>query len=372
MVGGVSTEPYVCESCKVPGQFASAKKFPEDKSPNAKEETYGVLWHCAGCNETSLDLCPIGAVEPTRTSCPNCGGEPGESEACPDCGMSPSEARAFLHIDDSASLSLENAEKCFDQGLLRRGFAILDALLKKDPPDANAWESRGTQYQILRLNRAAAKSYERALALAPNPPLDVALACARADLGDAEGALTIYDGLIGRADADEVRAIAHANRGNLHEAADRVDEAIADYEAALREEPERDTHYRNYARLFTKRKRWDEALAVTKRGLDLLKGEARVPLLVEKARSENELEQAEEASATADELLELSPDHPRGLYLRAWAFGLLGRLDEARETLLAMLDIEPDSKDAKKALAKIDAALEKAEAPEKKPWWKIW
>ena len=368
----MSTEPYVCESCKVPGQFASAKKFPEDKSPDAKEETYGVLWHCAGCNETSLDLCPIGAVEPTRTSCPNCGGEPGESTACPDCGMSPSEAREFLHIDDPASLTLETAEKCFDEGLLRRGFAILDALLKKDPTNAKAWESRGTQYQILRLNRAAAKSYERALALAPNPLLDVALACARADLGDAEGARVLYDGLIGRADAEEVRAIAHANRGNLHEAADRVDEAIADYEAALREEPERDTHYRNFARLFTKRKRWEEALAVTSRGLDLLEGEARVALLVEKARAENELERAEAASATADELLELSPDHPRGLYHRAWAFGLLGRLDEARETLLTMLDVEPDSKDGNKALAKIEAALEKAKAPEKKPWWKIW
>lgn len=368
----MSTEPYVCESCKVPGQFASAKKFPEDKSPDAKESTYGVLWHCAGCNETSLDLCPIGAVEPTRTSCPNCGGEPGDSPVCPDCGMSPAEARAFLHVDDPANVTLENAEKCFDEGLFRRGFAILDALLKADASSAKAWESRGTQYQILRLNRAAAKSYERSLALAPNPLLDVALACARADLGDVEGARSLYDGLVARADAEEVRAIAHANRGNLHEAADRVDEAIADYEAALREEPARDTHYRNYSRLFTKRKRWEEALSVTTRGLAVVEGEARVPLLVEKARAENELERAEEASATADELLELSPDHPRGLYHRAWAFGLLGRLEEARETLNAMLDVDPDSKDGKKALAKIEAALEKLEAPEKKPWWKIW
>jgi tetratricopeptide (TPR) repeat protein len=267
---------------------------------------------------------------------------------------------------------LELAEKCFDEGLYRRGFAIQDMLLKADPASVKVWESRGTHYQILRLNRAAAKCYERALALAPNPLLDVALACARADLGDAEGALAIYDGLVARADADEVRAIAHANRGNLHEAADRVDEAIADYEAALREEPSRDTHYRNYSRLFTKRKRWEEALAVTTRGLAVVEGEARVPLLVEKARAQNELERAEDASATADELLELSPEHPRGLYHRAWAFGLLGRLDEAKETLLAMLDVDPDSQDGKKALAKIEAALEKAKAPEKKPWWKIW
>ena len=48
---------------------------------------------------------------------------------------------------------------------------------------------------------------------------------------------------------------------------------------------------------------------------------------------------------------------------------MLGRLDEAKETLETLLDIDPTNKDGKRALAKIEAARANAK---KKPWWKIW
>lgn len=364
----VSTQPYKCESCDVDGTFASALKYPEDKDPESKEVTYGVIWQCPECHEKSLDLCPLGPVEPVKGSCLNCGGEPGEGQPCPDCGMAHDEMLAFLRIEESSSRTFEKAESAFDAGLYRHGFAILDALLQTNPDDAKLWASKGTQYQILRLNQAAARCYKRALALAPNPLLDVALACALSDQDDPGGALAIYDALIERADAEEVHAIARANRGNLHEAAGNVELAIADYEEAIRQEPSRTTHYQNYCRLFTKRKRWEEALAVASRGLEAVDATERAVLLVEKARANNELERAEAGLEASEELLALSPDHPRGLFHKAWALGLMGRLDEAAATLGTLLEIDPDSKDGAKALAKIEAARERA----KKPWWKFW
>ena len=180
--------------------------------------------------------------------------------------------------------------------------------------------------------------------------------------------MAIYDKLVDHDDA-EVSAVAHANRGNLHEAKDDVNSAKRDYDAAIEREPGRIAHYQNLSRLFTKRKKWRDALEVVERGIAAVGEADATPLLLEKARAENELEDPEAAMATADAVLEKEPEHTRALYHRAWAQGLLGRLDEAKETLETLLDIDPTNKDGKRALAKIEAARASAK---KKPWWKIW
>ena len=349
--------------------FTTAGKYPENE-PN--EATYGVTWQCPQCHELSLDLCPIGPVEPVSRSCLNCGRERDPKKACPDCGMSEREMREFLRVENAATRTIEKAEAAFDAGLYRHGFAIVDTLLQKNAKDAKLWESKGTQYQILRLPKAAARAYRRALALETNPLIEIALAVALGEEKDAAGALAIYDTMIARDEQGELRAIAHANRGNLHEAAGSEALATADYEEAITRDPKRAAHYQNYARLFTKRKRWKEALAVVERGLAALTGDDRLLLMIERARIFNEEERAEEGLAAAEEILELHPDHPRGLYQRAWALGLVGRLDEAADALEKLLDIDPTSKDGKKALEKIEAARRQAKAPKKDPWWKFW
>ncbi len=360
----MSAQPTTCETCHLEGVFARAGKFPEQ----GEEVTYGVRWQCPVCGEVSLDLCPLAAVEPEPGGCLNCGALVPEGEACPACAMTAPEALAFLHLTDPAERTHARAEDAFDAGLYRRGFAILDGLLQGDATDTELWRAKGTQYQILRLDASAARCYRRALALAPNPLLEIALACALSAQKDHEGARALYDELIETSQDPEVLGVAHANRGNLHEAADRVDAAIADFEAALGHEPTRLTHFQNYARLFSRRKRWAEALAVVLRGLEVASGDERVPLLVEQARACNELEQAEAGLAAADELLALAEDHPRGLFHRAWALGLMGRLDDAASTLERLLEVDPTSKDGAKALAKIEAARAKAT----RPWWKLW
>lgn len=370
----MSTHPYKCEACEVDCTFDHAGKFPED---DPKDNTYGVAWRCPKCDEVSLDLCPLGPVEPIKgqTRCLNCGAKGAEKDdaaPCPDCGMSKPEMLAFLHLDgDASTRTYEKAEAAFDQGLYRHGFAILDALLleKEESEHAKLWEAKGTQYQILRLNHAAIRAYRRAVERGSGPLVEIALACALADTKDKAGATAVYDALIEKAKEGEAVAIAHANRGNLREAAGDIEGATEDYERAIQGDKGRVTHYQNYIRLLARKKKWSEAFTVAERGLSAVTAkEDRAALLIEKARSLNEQDKGEEALVIADEALELVPDYPRGLYMRGWALGLLGRLEEGILTIEKLLEIDPNNKDGARALAMLNAGRVKP----KRPWWKVW
>jgi tetratricopeptide (TPR) repeat protein len=187
--------------------------------------------------------------------------------------------------------------------------------------------------------------------------VDIALACALGDLGEHREAIAIYDELLSNPKDGELSAVAHANRGNSHEALGNAEAAIADYEEALRREPTRISHYLNYVRLFALRKRWPEASRVVARGLANVARVDGLPLLLEQARIANEQKHAEAGLAAAEQALSLFPDHPRALYQRAWSLGMLGRLEEARASLRKLLKLEPENKAALKALQQIEAAL---------------
>lgn len=230
---------------------------------------------------------------------------------------------------------------------------------------------KARRYQSLSLNRAAIRCYRRALPLIEDPFVDISLACAHADIGENDEAIRIYDRVLSMPRADDVLGIAHANRGNAHAILGNAEEAVSDYEKAIRREPSRATHYLNYELLFARAKRWTEAADVLGRGLIMVEGADAVPLLVEKARIANEQERAESGLFAADEALALAPDHPRALYQRAWALGMLGRLEEARTSLTRLLELEPKNESAQRALAKLDAV--NAPPPSQpKPWWKFW
>lgn len=362
----MSAAPHKCESCNVEGVLDRAGKFPEE----GEDATYGVGWRCPQCNKLSVDLCPVGPVEPNMDSCLNCGTPIVGGTTCSGCGMSSDEAGRFLGIHDQSSPCVEDAQRAFEKGLYRHGFAVLDVLLQKNPTNAKAWEEKGTTYQVLRLNQAAVRCYRRAISLDPKPLVQIALACALSDIKDHEAAIAVYDGVLSTSEDNEILAIAHANRGNSHEAIGHVEFAISDFEEALKREAARVTHYQNYSRLFVRRKRWSDSVDVVTRGLNVVTGAARIPLLLEKARSHNEQGQAEAGLAPADEALKLSPDEPRALYQRAWSLGMLGRLDEAVSSLGRLLELEPENQDAAMALGRIEAAL--VAGRRSKPWWKFW
>ena len=69
------------------------------------------------------------------------------------------------------------------------------------------------------------------------------------------------------------------------------------------------------------------------------------------------LERGDEALAAIDVALLDDAANPSRHYVRGWALGLLGRLQEARVAMLRVLELVPDSEPAMRSLAKIDAAL---------------
>jgi tetratricopeptide (TPR) repeat protein len=365
----MSVDPLKCDACDVDRQFDRAVRFPEQQ--DEREVTYAVTWRCPKCDSVGLDLCPLGPVEPKPGQCLNCGGEVSEAGTCRDCEMSADESVAFLRVEAPTDRALEDARLAFDEGLFRHAFAVLDVLLRDNPTVGDAWVEKARRYQSMRLNRAAIRCYHRALPLTEDPFVDISLACAHADVGENDEAIRIYDRVLSMPRPDDVLGIAHANRGNAHAVLGNAEAAVSDYEEAIRREPSRATHYLNYELLFARARRWTEAADVLTRGLIMVEGVAAVPLLVEKARIANEQELAEPGLFAADEALFLAPDHPRALYQRAWALGMLGRLEEARASLNRLLELEPKNESAQRALSKLDALNAPPPNPPK-PWWKFW
>lgn len=277
---------------------------------------------------------------------------------------------SFLGISSASDRTVERALEAFDDGRYRHGFAVLDVLLAGEPARADLWREKAKALHALRLPSASVRCYRRALALEPDPLLAISLGCAHQDLAEHADAIGVYDSVIAEGRSAEAVAIAHANRGNARAALGEVDAAKKDYEEAIRREPERVTHYLNYARLHVKRKEWGDAARLAERGLRVITGEESIPLLLERARSSNEQEKADIGLEAADEVLSLIPDHPRALYQRAWALGMLGRLEEATSALDRLLELDPGNKDAQSARSKLQEAMPRAQ-PER-PWWKLW
>ncbi|MBI2391011.1 MAG: tetratricopeptide repeat protein, partial [Deltaproteobacteria bacterium] len=142
---------------------------------------------------------------------------------------------------------------------------------------------------------------------------------------------------------------------------------ISSYQRAVQLDPCLTAHWINYERLLARQRRWPDAVAVADRALAVVPRAESVELLLAKANAENEQEQAEAGLSTADAALALEPDHPRALYLRGWALGMLGRLADAQAAMLRLLEIDPTSAAARSALEKIEAVM-----PPPKPWWKLW
>jgi len=247
----MSARALHCDACDADRVFAGARMFVP-----GEETTYAVAWRCPKCNETALDVCPSGAIEPSATSCINCG-SPLVQDSCGACGMSREEVIEFLGL---TAIEIDDARRAFEGGLLRRGFAILDARLQRDPNDFDAWCRKAANYRALRLDALAARCRHR-----------------------------VYE--------------------------------------------------------------------VLRHKLDLVEGDARLPLWLDMSEIANDAEDADVGLDAADAVLAIDPRHLRGLYLRGWALGLLGRLPDARDAMRRILELDPVNADARAALEKIDAAL---------------
>jgi tetratricopeptide (TPR) repeat protein len=310
----MSATPYVCETCGVVCVFERAARIPEQG-----EATYGVAWLCPKCHERALDLCPTGPIEPTPSSCLNCGGV--MQPDCASCGMSERDIATFFELGRVSGDPIADAVEDAKKGLLRRALALLNMVLARDPTNPRAWEEKGKTYQSIGLYQAAVASYERALANGEEPLVRIALGCALYDLGRHRQAIEVYDILLERVPDSEWTAIALANQANSLVALGEYAQAEAGFQKAILREPTEPNHYYNYALCLSTQKRYDRALHVIDEGLRKAESRHRSAALVaERARIVEERARAEEAPveppARADRAETAAPS-PRPWY-RFW------------------------------------------------------
>ncbi len=318
------------------------------------EAMFGVGWRCPACQKSLLNVSATGPIEPGPNACLNCGVDQ-EDGRCPSCGVRNDEERAGLELDEVGEDFLGAAKAAFEQGLLRRGLAILNDRLVRDPSVAEAWAEKARVYASIGLGRAVLRAYARAISLRREPAWIIALACALHEQRRFDEANGLYEALLSAGEAGGFQAIALANQANALVALGRSDEARARLEKAIELEPLQPTHRYNLARALLVERRWAEVVAAARAGLEVDPVPPYdVALLLMIATAENEQHRGEGGLLAADQALVRAPDHPRALYLRAWSLGMLGRLDEARASLEKLLVLEPDNANARAAVAAID------------------
>jgi tetratricopeptide (TPR) repeat protein len=326
-----------------------------------EEGSYAVAWRCPQCQARSLDICPLGPLVPTATTCLNCGadfpGEVGET-SCPACGLPRGQARSYLGLDPAPADPVAAARQAFDQGLFRHGLALLNRALQQNPGLEQAWHGKRWILDRLGFTRARRSLLEGALAAGAPASLLISYGYTLQEAGDHRGAVAAYERYLGQEPAGPWAGVACCNQANSLAALGDADLAEALYRRAIAVEPTRATHYLNFVGLLVDQDRRDEALAFIEAGLEHATEPAhRIRLLEDQAFVLAEQERGEESLRSADAAAALDSDSARTHYLRGRALALLGRLEEARAEMQRVLALDPANADGRRALGMIDEAL---------------
>ena len=133
------------------------------------EIAYNVAWNCPKGHGLLVDMCPVGPLVPSPSSCLNCGGQYPSDAAeprCESCGLSQTECPAALGIaeevpDDPLSL----AQVAFSEGLFRRGIAYINYALINHPDLLAAWFYKSRFLHSIGYSQTAAAMLNQALEL---------------------------------------------------------------------------------------------------------------------------------------------------------------------------------------------------------------
>jgi len=147
---------------------------------------------------------------------------------------------------------------------------------------------------------------------------------------------------------------AHAERGSCYQALRRYDEALEDYDQALRLGVKHSELYLQRGRTLRFMKRYEEALADLQRALDLSSGSAAV--LYERGLCYLDMQRHDDALRELDRVLTLVPEFKAAHYLRARCKHALGRSADALADLEVALARRPDAPYAHALQARIYAS----------------
>ncbi len=226
----------------------------------------------------------------------------------------------------SSTPTLDEAKAKMEQGDYEGAFTDLQAIVEANPDDVEA------QFQ---LGMAALRS------------------------GHADVAQAAFQKVL---ELDPTRAAAvHHNLGVLYYQQGQIDEAIAQFEEALAEEPDDpDTHYQlgaaylvqalpsdpnapvDTAKVEQAIQEFEHSLAVEPEKAEALVGLGNAYLLEGKT---------EEAIAKLEEALKAAPEMPEALFTLGQAYAQAGRIDEAKAMLHRFLETDPPDAWAQQAQA---------------------
>jgi tetratricopeptide (TPR) repeat protein len=359
-----------CGHCRGPATFGGAKRFPEG------DWLYAVAWACASCGTHDLEICPLAPGVPRAGVCLNCG-TARVASSCPGCGVGAGEIEGRVREALAGRpLSVDEARAVAGRGLYRLAFNMLDLHLIDHPDDSDAWAEKGRLAQTARLYGASIEWLQRAIESGGPARLLISLGCALHETERFDEAVAAYqrflDGEDGEPEPDWVAA-ALTNQGNSWARLGDLERAIAVQRKAVEREPDRVVLHINLAHALRQQKAYQESVRVLDRALERAPPAERGRVLHLRADSLCELEQAEPALRDIDEALRDRPDDPSRNYVRGWALGMLGRLDEARACMLRVLELAPDDAAAQRGLKMIDGAMPPRPPPSaKRPWWKLW
>src|SRR5262245_28627376 len=146
----MSIRPWTCERCRRPCSYLGLQLLAGQESG----ATYAVGWGCSACDYKALDVCPLGPLVPSDAVCLNCGAaypSTAADAACPGCGLTRAGALAFLHPEPVPAEPGAAARDFFGRGLFRRGLAVLNLALARDPGQETPWLLKATVLEGLGL-----------------------------------------------------------------------------------------------------------------------------------------------------------------------------------------------------------------------------
>jgi len=198
----------------------------------------------------------------------------------------------------------------------------------------------------------AARLYRQILAASPLPEVMVNLGNVLAQQGNRQEALAQYDqALKQRGDFFE----ALFNRGNLHLESGRGQEALADYEKVLAIRSDSAGVWNNRGTALRRLHRLEEALFSYERAAAL--APTHVNALTNRAIALFDLRRLDQALTASEAALVVQADFTEALYIRGNILRDLGRLTEAQESFERVLQVAPHHALALNGLAQTSAAL---------------
>ncbi len=353
MLVAMSANVYQCQKCHVDCVYVRAVRLTGPM--------YGVEWRCPKCDGTLLDMCPIGPVIPTAQSCLNCGeqfNETGDDAVCPSCGMTSRSALESFGLGPMHTHAMDLVAGLMQKGLIRRAIAIANLTVLANPQNEAAWRVKYSFLSKLGFGESALAVLEKLMHIANDPELMIARGFSLQSAGRHAEAVEAYRKYLRDTPDGPSVDIAFCNMANsLHVLKDEAG-AEGAYRQAITKNPKRATNYANFFRLLYGQKRYDEAHAIVDQGLacadDGLTG---CRLLEDKALLFAEQMKGAEGLQYADMAIKRGANGVRVHYLRGRALALLGQLDEARDEMLQVLQLDSKNADGLRGLAMIDKAL---------------